>query len=410
MKKRIEAISRTGKIKFLELEANGENLITRWGYVDGKVQETTEKCEEKNIGKSNYISAEMSALAEFERKLKKKMEEGYDTPENIKKKLEAGEEKPNLRSLQKYFTPCKPIAKKPKTPFDGTFVAERKFNGVNIIFVVDEDGEKQIYTRSIDDITENVEDLTVFDVILKRMKKGSMVLVELIYTTNHIEYPQALRAIINARSTKEKVHTRYDELIKKGALVAVPFDIMFWNGIFVGDQPFVKRRNVLSKYFINTPEVVNFTEKVADKGKNLGWEGFILRKNDSIIEYTMNGKASRKGSWKYKFEQTDDFFIVDAEYGKGKNADYFARFKLAQYDKNGKMIDCGYAGPGKMTQKQLRELYAERSDSDGDYKLKPYLVIEVEFRARQPDTAKLEFPIFSRIRDDKKPEESYEEG
>jgi ATP-dependent DNA ligase len=180
---------------------------------------------------------------------------------------------------------------------------------------------------------------------------------------------------------------------------------MFWGGKFVGDENFGYRRSLLVKHIgKNVPQDFKFNESLIKHGRKEKWEGFILRKRAGKIVYTMNGKAKRTGSWKWKYEETDDFIVVDAEYGKGKHDKYFARFKLAQYDKNGELIDCGYCGPGTLKITELEEIYKNRKAVGGVYKIKPYMVIEVAYRVRTKD-GKLEFPVFQRIRDDKKDEE-----
>jgi ATP-dependent DNA ligase len=402
MKKRLEAVATTGKIKFIEIEAENEYLITRWGYVDGKVQETKEKCEAMNIGKKNFISAEKQAILRLERKIKKKMESGYTVPGAV----HLVDKFPNLSALQKYFAPCKPIAKPPKDALSGGYLADRKYNGVNLIITKDKNGFGHIYTRRIDDITKNLEDLPEFEKVVKAIPSKSMLLIELIYVNNNrVEEPEHLRALINKRRSKEAVHERYHKINKNGKIVLMVFDVMFWNGKNMCDVPFLKRRGGLdSMMSFRVPVAVEFTQRLIDlqKGK---WEGFVLRKPDGKITYTMNGKAKRFGSWKWKYEITDDFIVVGAEYGKGKRDRYFSRFKLAQYNKDGDLVDCGYCGPGNLKVAELEDLHKNRKATDGTYNIKPYMVIEVLFRARASGGVKLEFPVFKRIRDDKKPTE-----
>ena len=407
MKKRLEAVATTGKTKFIEIEAKDEYLITRWGYVDGKVQETKEKCEAKNVGKKNFISAKEQAVIRLKRKIKKKMDKGYIVPGSTV----VVDKEPNLSTLQKYFTLCKPIAKPPKDAFNGSYLAERKFNGVNIILVKDKNGQCKSYTRRMDDITKNLEFIPTIIDKFDYMPNGSMMLTELVYFVwtkwpKKKEAPEFLRGIINKNRSVEDVKIRYKEMTKQinqkgrmfqGEVFAVGFDVMFWDGKFVGDLAFTERR----KLFGNTV-LAPFTKQLTEEKKKLGWEGFILRKPDGQITYTMNGKAKRFGSWKWKYEITDDFIVVGAEYGKGKHDRYFSRFKLAQYNKDGDLVDCGYCGPGNLKVAELEDLHKDRKATDGTYKVKPYMVIEVLFRARASGGVKLEFPVFKRIRDDKK--------
>lgn len=421
MKTKLLAKSTSGKTKFIELEVDGNYLVTRWGYIDGKQQETKELCEAKNIGKVNATTAHEQAILDYNRKIKKKKDEGY-IDENLWVSNMVGtpasgqlptkqDELPNLSNLQKYFCPCKPIVKPPKDCLNGLYLADRKFNGVNLIWTRDENGRHHIYTRRIEDITDNIIWMPEFQKIEKHLANNSMILLELTYFDNTrssstvLERPEQLRGIINSKRSLADVKKHYDVISQTGYIMPVIFDVMFWESKFMGNYFFEFRRRKLIQHFpayVASCDV--FNKHSINKGKENGFEGFILRELKGKLTYTMNGKAKRFGSWKYKFEETDDFVVIMAEKGKGKNDKYFARFNLIQYDKNGLIIDCGYCGPGTLKVEELKELYKERSDSNGDYKILPFLVVEVLYRARTKD-GKLEFPVLQRIRDDKKPEE-----
>ena len=95
-----------------------------------------------------------------------------------------------------------------------------------------------------------------------------------------------------------------------------------------------------------------FTEKMSLDAKNRGWEGFILRRPDDIITFTMNGKPKRKGSYKFKFIETTDCIVTKISPGSGKHEVRFARFRLAQYENSRffeepVIVDCGWAGGGR---------------------------------------------------------------
>lgn len=411
MKKRLEAISsRTGKIKVFELEVKDNKVISRWGYKDGKMQETEKICEVKNVGKSNERSAKEQAIEVFKRKVEEKKRKGYKDPQEIKKIKKNGEEEtPNFKNLQPYFAPYKPSRDYPKDIFSGDYIADKKYNGVNLIFCKNKKGG-HIYTRRIKEITENLRQFSIFNNILSKMSYDSMICVELVYETKGREVPKYLRGLIHSESKKEDVRKHYEEITKNGSLKVFVFDILFWKGKFLGDRKFKWRRVFIKKKGFNVPKMfLNLKKEDVEKAKKKGWEGFIIRRPNSKFGYTMDGKAYRSGAWKYKFELEDDFIVTAAEYGQGKHSDYFARFRLAQY-KNGDMIDCGWCGPGEMTEEELKDLYEERSDKEGNYIVKPFMVIEVRFRARQYDSSKLEFPVFVRIRDDKRPSECVYSG
>lgn len=401
-KKRLEALSQTGKVKFIEVEVDGPYLITRWGYVDGKVRETKELCLPKNIGKANETTAEAQAVLQFERKIKRKIEEGYSEG-SVKV-----DTRPDLDSLQKYFAPCKPISKPPADCLNGSYLADRKYNGVNIIFTRGKDAH--VYTRRIDEITNNVSEIPEIRQVLEAIPEGTLLLSELVYINNDgMEEPEMLRGLINKSRTKEIVMNHYREIIKRGKLIPVIFDVLFWKNKDMTAVQFLERRKILSSVdsFI-VPKMYKFNKRLIEIARKENWEGFILRKPNGTLKFTMNGKPARFGSWKWKFEYTDDFIVLDATHGKGKHSGHFARFLLGQFNRDGDILEMGWCGPGKLSNEELDELYAERNLND-QYKVEPYLVVEVLYRTRTK-YGKLEFPVLQRIRDDKRPEECIYNG
>jgi ATP-dependent DNA ligase len=119
------------------------------------------------------------------------------------------------------------------------------------------------------------------------------------------------------------------------------------------------------------------------------------------VTYTLNGKADRAGAYKFKFMKEDDFVVTEVALGEsGKHAVVYAKFHLAQYDKKGNLVDCGWAGPGTLTMEQLTQYTKEIKSG----KLELPFVVEVEFRD-WTSSAKLEHPVIQRVRFDKSPNE-----
>jgi len=116
------------------------------------------------------------------------------------------------------------------------------------------------------------------------------------------------------------------------------------------------------------------------------------------VEYTLNGKPSRKGAWKYVFEKTSDFVIMETQKGNsGRLIGIPARFKLGQYDEEGNLVECGWAGPGKVSTEDLIRFEADF----GKALLSGDLIAEITYRKRSETTHALEFPVIQRFRTDK---------
>ena len=71
-------LSTKGKPQFWEISYDGATIITKWGYIDGEVQETRDVITKgKNVGKKNETSPEEQALAEAQSQWEKKLKKGY---------------------------------------------------------------------------------------------------------------------------------------------------------------------------------------------------------------------------------------------------------------------------------------------------------------------------------------------
>lgn len=73
---RLFKLTSKGKPQFWDIATEGNVIVTRWGQLDGKVQETRDVIAEgKNLGKTNETTpaeqADAEALAQWEKKLKK---------------------------------------------------------------------------------------------------------------------------------------------------------------------------------------------------------------------------------------------------------------------------------------------------------------------------------------------------
>jgi len=418
--------SRLGKIKYIKVWTEGNELVREWGTFtksieeDGSKPQTTRKqCEGKNIGKANETTPEEQAVLEKHALLDRKKNEGYT--EDLHDAMGTSKATQNCKDaikshgnhivmpplpLPKSFCPCKPISKAPTSIIESPYTyAQRKVNGHCILLAKSGD-TKQVYSRRIEDISwlANVDPEVL--AIITNMPDKSLLICEYVFTGNDgKERPREVAKIIRKKDeagTKE----RYNAAIKKGHLNCVVLDALFWDNKYLGNESHVKRyntlSNLLSQYMLDNNSGWRSNEEDA---KKKGWEGFVLRQdNDSSkISFTLDGKAYRQGSYKYKFLQTDDFVVTSAEKGKaGKHMGLYAQFYIAQYmspaeNQRRVLTPFGKCGPGKLSHEELKHLTDEIDKGNRKF---PF-VIEIEYQSRQEDSGKLEFPQFCLIRDDK---------
>lgn len=412
--------SRTGAtLSWKIVVEDTDNKIQRiFGHQHGKQQHTEEIVEGKNIGKSNETTPHEQAVKEAQSIIVKKLKEGFR--DKLTKQIFT------FNPLPEGFTPSKPIS----SPPDGVsmaeeslkeFYAERKYNGVNLLLVVDLKSKRHLYTRGIEEITHLIADIPEIKKLCEiKTSAGSIISFEFIYfNPDGIETPKDLRAFTEVRSTKEKTEARYQHLINIGGHLEIKiFDMLFFDKKDITETDFSDRRAIIKKLYYDKdvtyePWSTNaLTQKHLDTALEQEWEGFVLRHltgPTSYVEYTMNGKAYRKGSWKLKFLWTEDYFIYEfMTSNAGKIKGLPARFHLGKLDAFGEKIDCGWCGPGKLginglegMAKKLGWSSVEKLPYKTAFPVDSPLTVEIKYRAKQPDSNALEHPVILETREDK---------
>ena len=409
MKTKLYQLASTGRMKVLEISAIGNSLLTEWWTekdgVKGKAQSTSETIQGMNQGKSNETTPEQQCVLEYERKVKKKKEEGYTEDSSGNSNAFDIRE-----SLPSNFAPCKPISEKPENPTDGSWYAEKKFDGVCLILHAEED-QKRVYSRKIKDIYSVVSVVPDIKHFVSKLPANTLVVGELVATDKYgKENTKVLRGIASEKTTREKALAKYQELIQDGYTVQFkPYDLYFHMGTMVTNLPFEERNAILESMLGIKRDISVFTDEMIQSGKDKGWEGYILRHKDSVIDFTLNGKAKRIGGHKFKYIYTTDCIVFSMSNGAGKNEQRFARFHLYQYQDD-KLVDCGWAGLGQLGEDLADEItndFLNRGYTLGEIELqeKDWFAVELEYQERQKPNEQGQicflFPVITRLRDDK---------
>ena len=205
------------------------------------------------------------------------------------------------------------------------------------------------------------------------------------------------------------------------------FDILFYNGKSLLDEPFEKRSKLIRKIVKNNPykiicskQIITSDEKKVkifyDKALKENQEGIMMKSLKA--EYRPGRRVGHM--LKFKPEEKDlDLVITGAEYGTGKRSGWMSSFILScRGKKKNEFLEIGKMGTG------IKEKYDENSEgiSFGELtkiltplitnekgkkvEIKPKIIISVTYQEiqRSPNYKSgwaLRFPRFTNLRNDK---------
>lgn len=335
----------SGKIKVLEISVDSNVLKTRWGYSDNKDnwQETSDIIKGKNDGKLNATSDNAQAILEFDRKIKKKQDEGYVTDiSKIESKVL------NLINwetceIDKAFGPSKPATsidddEEAKIIATGHCRWQRKHNGMCVIVIKGHHNTK-IYSRRLEDKTLNFQD---FATIINNSKYevGTILHGELEINDD----PDLIKELFG--SSPETSIVRRAELKTQGLEPTIQlFDCLYEHYQDVTAMSYECRYKLLKPVGQFIQVVKNYDIKPDAKAQK--WEGLVCRDISKRTFIRTDGKVDRKsGAYKQKPFDNLDAVAYNWLTGKGKNNHRPAKLLIGLYDDTGKFIKLGECGSG----------------------------------------------------------------
>ena len=197
----------------------------------------------------------------------------------------------------------------------------------------------------------------------------------------------------------------------------VLFDLLELEGHDLRGLPLIERKAFLKRLLPHagplrySDHVETRGEELFERVREMGLEGLIAKKKDATY------RAGRSNCWlKLVADRTGDFVVCGYSPAKGARAG-FGALHVSAYDDQKRLVYCGRAGTG-FTARQLEALKADldaltRStppfvgpgpEGKGHVWVEPRLVAEVRYKTWTSDGL-LRHPVFSRLRDDKRPEE-----
>lgn len=295
---------------------------------------------------------------------------------------------------------------------------EYKLDGFRLEIHKNKQGIK-LFTRRLDEVTKQFPD--VVEIVKKHVKGESFIL-----DSEAVGYDKHTGRSLPFQSISQRIKRKYDieGMSKKFPVELNVFDIMYYNGEYIGKKQFRERRELLERIIKQQKREIVLTKKIVtdneeearkfyDESLEAGNEGVMLKNLNA--EY----KAGRYVDYMCKLKpilEPLDLVIVGGEYGTGKRAGVLSSFVLACKSGN-KFLECGMMGTGikekageeGITFKELTKVLKPYiiKEEGRKVKIKAEIVIEVGYEEIQKSPSyesgyALRFPKFLRLRNKEK--------
>ena len=320
------------------------------------------------------------------------------------------------------------LAQKTKTIHDGfkalgkPCAIEYKYDGFRLI-IHKKGNEISFFTRSLENVTKQFPE--VVEYVKKHVKGKSFIL-----DSEAVGFDKKTHEYKPFQSISQRIRRKYniDKLKEELPVEINVFDILYYNGKSLLNEPFEKRTALIRKIIRNekykiicSKQIITGNENRAEmfykKALEDNQEGVMMKNLKS--EYN---PGSRVGHMlKVKPEERDlDLVIVGAEYGTGKRSGWMSSFILACRDGE-KFLEVGKVGTGikeksssgsensekitfdELTKKLTPLIIKEKGKS---VTLKPKIIVSITYQEIQKSPNynsgfALRFPRFTALRTDK---------
>ena len=303
--------------------------------------------------------------------------------------------------------------------------AEYKYDGFRM--QIHKKGNKvSLFTRRLENVTKQFPDVVEF---VKKNVSGD----EFILDSEAVGYDVQTSKYLPFQSISQRIRRKYDiEAVAKQFPIEVNvFDIIYYEGREIFNEPFETRRKFLEKVVNEKKhelvlsrsikmDSVKLAEQFFKESLDAGNEGLMFKSLDA--SYKPGARVGHMVKLKPVME-TLDLVIVAAEWGNGKRSGWLTSFTLACIDNaTGEFLEMGKVGTGikeikddlgSVTFTQLTDLLKPFiiEEKGKDVKVSPKIVVEIEYEEIQKSSTyesgfALRFPRVKTLRYDRGPEDS----
>ncbi len=294
---------------------------------------------------------------------------------------------------------------------------EFKYDGFRLMITKDNKEGIKLFTRRLENVTRQFPEVVAY--ITKHVKGDSFIL-----DSEAVGFNPQTKKYRPFQEISQRIKRKY-EIEKLSASLPVEvnvFDILYYQGKSMIQEPFEKRRDLLEKIIksekwkIKLSEILitsekEEAEKFYSKALAEGEEGLMVKRLDAPYK-----PGARVGHMlKLKPEDKEfDLVIIGAEYGTGKRAGWLSSYHIAcQHE--GKFLEIGKVSTGLKEKEKEGLSFVELtrllkpivvSEQGREVKVKPQIVVTVVYQNIQKSPTytsgyALRFPRLTRTRPDR---------
>jgi DNA ligase-1 len=299
---------------------------------------------------------------------------------------------------------------------------EYKYDGFRIMINKNEKGEIKLFTRRLEDVSNQFPDLVDF---VKENVKAKTFIID----SEAVGYDPKTKKYREFQAISQRIKRKYEieKLIKDLPVELRVFDIIFLDGESLIDKSYEERRGILEKVIDEKPWKIMLAEQITtdseeeaqkffQKALDEGQEGLMVKGLDKI--YKPGARIGYGVKWKPE-DKDFDLVITGAEWGTGKRAGTLTSFDVACQDEQGELVDIGKVSGGLkeldeqgLSYGQMTEMLKDSivSEQDKHIKVKPKIVVTVQYQNIQKSPSyssgyALRFPRITRLREDRRAED-----
>ncbi len=298
---------------------------------------------------------------------------------------------------------------------------EYKYDGFRML-IHKKGHEVTLFTRSLENVTKQFPEVIKF---IKDYVRGDSFILD----SEAVGFNKKTKVYTSFQNISQRIRRKYDiEKLQEELPVEVNvFDILYYNGKSLLNEPFEKRTALIRKIIKNHPYKIIHSKQIitsSDSEAEKFYKEALRNRQEGAMFKNLKAPyqpGRRVGHMlKIKPEERDlDLVITGGEYGTGKRHGWLSSFILSCRDKNGKFFEIGKMGTGvkeKATEKsddnisfhelteKLRPYFMEEHGKS--VKIKPKIIVAITYQEIQKSPNynsgfALRFPRFTALRPDK---------